>query len=364
MPDVIVVGGGVIGLSIAWELVNQGLSVQVLERGQFGRESSWAGAGMLPPGNLAHAKTSEARLRGAAHQMWPHWSSALTSTTGLDNGYLECGGLEVRLKDLSDDAPDISSEAATLRDEGVSIDTEDVAVIRERCPVLSHEVNQAFSLPQFRQVRNPRQIQCLERACRMRDVELVSDATVRNIHSIGDRVVSVRTEKGAFHAAEFVFAGGAWSDQLLAQVGVSLGIEPVKGQIVLLKTETVSFQQVIQVGHRYLVPRNDGRILIGSTEERTGFEKSNTAGAIGDLISFGQRVVPSLRDATLERCWAGLRPWSRVGKPYIGRLPQFLNLCVAAGHYRHGLHQSPVTALLIRQLLMKQPVLLPEDVAA
>ena len=148
---------------------------------------------------------------------------------------------------------------------------------------------------------------------------------------------------------------------LESQIGFPLTIEPVKGQMVLLRATPLPFQCVIQVGREYLVPRQDGRILIGSTEERTGFDKRNTSAAIGDLIDFGQRVVPSLRCATFETCWAGLRPYSTAGKPYIGRIPHVPNALVAAGHYRYGLHMSPITAVLIRQILLQQSVLLPEE---
>src|SRR6185369_13577905 len=104
----------------------------------------------------------------------------------------------------------------------------------------------------------------------------------------------------------------------------------------------------------------DGLILVGSTEERAGFDKRNTAQAVSELLQFAQRVVPSLKDARFEQCWAGLRPYSAIGKPYLGRLPSLANACVAAGHYRYGLHLSPITAVLIRQVILKQQVQIPE----
>ena len=361
MPDVIVVGGGVIGLSIAWELAGHGVSVRVLEQGGFGRESSWAGAGMLPPGNLSHARTSEARFRGAAHQLWPEWSQALTTYTGLDNGFLNCGGLEVRFAGGPGEQSSLSSDVAELRKEGVVVETADLAEIRRRFSTVGPELSEAYFMPDFRQVRNPRHLKTLQHGCTMRGVELVAGASVRRFETNGDRIEAVHAGDGIHRAAEFVVAGGAWSGELLNQIGVRLAIEPLKGQIVLLQMIPSPISTVIQVGREYLVPRNDGRILVGSTEERSGFDKRNTAHAIADLIVFAQRVVPSLKNAQFEKCWAGLRPYSAIGKPYIGRLPQFVNACVAAGHFRNGLHLSPITAVLIRQILLKQPVILPEE---
>ena len=361
MPDVIVIGGGVIGLSIAWELAGNGLSVRVLEQGAFGGEASWAGAGMLPPGNLANARTPEARLRGATHQLWPAWSEALTASTGMDNGFVRCGGVEVRFPDSAGKRSDLSSGVAALRAEGVLVDTDDVTEIRRRIPMLSSDISAAYLLPDFCQVRNPRHLKALQIGCTMRGVELIAGAPVRRVETNGDRIESVQTGEAIHRASEFVIAGGAWSGEFLGQIGIHLSIEPVKGQIVLLRAIPLPFRAVIQVGHEYLVPRSDGRILVGSTEERTGFDKRNTAKAIGDLIQFAQRVVPSLKDAMFEQSWAGLRPYSATGKPYLGRLPQLVNATVAAGHYRYGLHLSPITAVLIRQVLLKQPVQLPEE---
>ena len=360
MPDVVVIGGGVIGLSIAWELANNGSTVRVLEQGAFGREASWAGAGMLPPGNLALARTPEARLRGATHAQWPDWAASLESLTGIGIEYHRCGGVEVRLPE-SPNASELPGLISSLRSEGVVVETDDVAEVRRRIPTLSSELAAAFVMPEFCQVRNPRYLAALQAGCGMRGVELIAGAPVREVEVAGNRIESVRAAGVDHRAAEFVVAGGAWSGEFLRQIGIHLPIEPLKGQIVLLQANPLPFRSVIQVGREYLVPRSDGRVLVGSTEERSGFDKRTTARAVNDLIGFARRVVPDLADATFEKCWAGLRPYSKTGQPFLGRLPQFKNACVAAGHFRYGLHLSPVTALLIRQVLLGQPVLLPEE---
>jgi glycine oxidase len=150
----------------------------------------------------------------------------------------------------------------------------------------------------------------------------------------------------------FCVAGGAWSKPLLADFGVDVSIEPVRGQIVLLSQSPVPFRCVIQDGARYLVPRPDGRILIGSTEEHVGFLKENTAGAIAELIEFATARVPQLAAARVERTWAGLRPGSADGLPYMGQVPGTENVFVAAGHFRSGLQMSPGSALLMRELIL------------
>lgn len=196
----------------------------------------------------------------------------------------------------------------------------------------------------------------------MRGVELLAGHPVLSVQVDGHRIQAVSTGDHIHHASEFIFAGGTWTGQLLNQLGMRIQIEPIKGQMVLLRASPLPFRSVIQVGRQYLVPRNDGRILVGSTEERSGFDKRNTAEAIGELISFSQRLVPTLKRASFEQCWAGLRPFSTRGKPYLGRLPQYTNAAIAAGHYRYGLHLSPITAVLIRQVLLNQQAQLPEEI--
>jgi glycine oxidase len=173
------------------------------------------------------------------------------------------------------------------------------------------------------------------------------------------RVAGVVTKAAVLHADRFLISTGAWTDPMLEPVGWKLGIRPVRGQIALLNTGEKLFHKILLQGKRYLVPRADGQILVGATEEHVGFDKRTTAWAISDLLSFAMRLVPSLANAPLERCWAGLRPGSPDGLPFIGRVPDYDNLYVAAGHFRAGIQWSPVTGLIVKELLLNQNLTMP-----
>lgn len=349
--DVVVIGGGAIGLSIAWELARNGLSVRLLEQGPLGQEASWAGAGMLPPGNPRQAKTTEAKFRSNSHILWPEWSEQLRSITGIDNGFHRCGGVEVQPAGSRESLED---RITTWRDEGVTVESLTGANLRQRLPALNPEISSGYFLPELGQVRNPRHVKALIQACLSAGVDLRPGSPVIDIVRQRDKVTAVKTLSDEHLASEFVVASGAWSRTLLQRVDCDLAIEPIRGQMVLLNTPKVLFRHVIEVGPRYLVPRPDGRVLIGATEEQAGFEKRTTAAAIAGLIDFGRGLIPALGEAQLERCWAGLRPYAPGGLPRIGRVPGITNLSLAAGHFRAGLQLSPMTAVLVRQLLLNQ----------
>ncbi len=356
MADVIVVGGGVIGLSIAYELAGQGATVKVLEQGQFGQEASWAAAGILPPGNPKRARFPESRLRAESHVLWPKLTAELLEETGIDNGYLNCGGIEVRLRG---DASDLVESAAAWRDEGVEVQELTTDDLFRHETALSRSIIAGFRVPEQCQVRTPWHLRALLAGTAARGVELLSETPVIRFDQEAERVVAVRTTQETHSAGQFVIASGAWSQQLLANAGFPVPIEPVRGQIVLLQAQPLPFQHVISSGLRYLVPRLDGRILVGSTEEWVGFDKRNTAGAVAGLIHFATELIPTLANAHLERSWAGLRPGSIDGLAIIGHVSGTKNLFVASGHFRSGLQLSPATAMLIRQLILGQEPSIP-----
>jgi glycine oxidase len=356
MQDVIIIGGGVIGLSLACELAREGLTVAVVDRGQMGQESSWAGAGILPPGNPRQAATPEARLRALSHVLWPEFSARLADLTGIDNGFRRCGGLEVRFSGRSGELDD---EIEAWRQEGVTVEPLSSRSIGEFENQLHPEVTSAYRLPEMGQVRNPRHLKALSALCDRQGVVLAPGVEVLRFERSGTKIVAVETSSGKMSAAHFVIAGGAWSEKLLADVGCCGAVRPLRGQMVLLALPAAPIRHVVNIGHRYLVPRDDGRVLAGATEEVAGFEKRTTACGVGDLVKLAARLVPALARATFERAWSGLRPQSADGLPYLGGVPQFENLFAATGHFRAGLQLSPATALVLSQAILGRETAVP-----
>jgi glycine oxidase len=188
-------------------------------------------------------------------------------------------------------------------------------------------------------------------ACGKRGVEIQAGTPIDDFRIRDGRIEAALSGGEALRATHYCIAGGAWSGAILGRLGHAARIKPIRGQIVLLSGKQRVVEHVINDGHLYLVPRSDGRILVGSTEEDAGFDKRTTAEAIGNLLQFALQLVPDLRDHTVERTWAGLRPGNGDGLPYLGRIPGLENATIAAGHYRHGLHLSPGTAVVLGQVI-------------
>jgi glycine oxidase len=351
-PEVVVIGGGVIGLSAAYFLAREGTAVELVDQGHFGQEASWAGAGILPPANLAQAQTPLEQLLAHSAALFPTLSAELRERTGLDNGYLRCGGLELA-------GPAEAVAAQEWHGRGTAVEKLAEPDLRRLEPALAPGLGAAYHLPDMAQLRNPRHLQALLAGCAACGVRLRPGCPVHGFECHGGRVTAVRTGTGPLAAGRFLVAAGAWTDGLLEQVGWRPGIRPVRGQIALLHTGVPLFRRILLCGSRYLVPRPDGRVLIGSTEEDAGFDKRTTATAIADLLALGCALVPGLGRAHLERCWAGLRPGSPDGLPFLGPVPGLANLFVAAGHFRAGIQLSPATGLVMKELLLGQPLTVP-----
>ena len=211
------------------------------------------------------------------------------------------------------------------------------------------------------QLRNPRHLRALLAALARSGVEVSAGLPAEDFVTDGRRITAVCTPAGQIGADSVCIAGGAWSGALVARLARPAAIVPVRGQIVLLAEQSPSVKRVINEGPRYLVPRGDGRVLVGSTEENVGFDRSTTAGAIQELLDFAFSLVPSLTLVRVERTWAGLRPVSPDGLPYLGRISAYHNAFLAAGHGRAGLQLSPGTALVMSRLILGQAV--PIDLA-
>jgi glycine oxidase len=345
-PDVLIVGGGVIGLTTAYYLSRAGKSVEVLDRGELGAEASWAGAGIIPPGNPDHAPTAYDRLRGESSRMFPAFTAELRELTGIDNGYRPCGGVEFLDEHDDESLPAWQNEQI----EYFALTPQELAKSEAN---LSFEPR-AYLLPAMAQVRNPWHTRMLIAACRRVGIKLMPGIEVKSIETSGSSTVAgIRLSSGErLTAGQYLIASGAWSEQLLSPLGVATGIHPVRGQIVLLKTASTLLRRIVMKGKNYLVPREDGHILIGATEEpEAGFEKRTTARAVADLIALATAMVSGLAAAEVVKCWAGLRPGSLDHLPSLGPVTPYENLYLASGHFRAGIQLSPATGMIMSELL-------------
>ncbi len=353
-PDILIVGGGVIGLTTAYYLVRQGASVRLLDQGDLGRQASWAGAGIIPPGDSERAQTPYDRLRAFSSGLFPGLSADLREQTGIDNGYLVCGGVE-----LPEPGSPIATDQWLL--EGIEFEKLDRSGLKRVVPELTPSPQEGYYLPAMAQLRNPRYLKALIQFCQQTGVDLKPGVTARSFVLDGSRILGVETNQGRQTAGSVLLATGAWTDPLLLQVGFQPGIHPVRGQIALLRTNRTGVFPILLQGKRYVVRRNDGLVLVGSTEENAGFDAVPTATAIASLVEFSRHLMPGLGEPPIERSWAGLRPGSIDGLPYLGVVPGYDGLFVAAGHFRAGIQLSPATGLLMSELLARKPTSIAID---
>ncbi len=353
--EVVVAGGGVVGLSVAYALACEGVSTAVLDRREPGREASWAGAGLLPAPSEPDRRPAHPtlQLRAWSASLYPEWSARLREETGIDNGYRRTGGVDVARTEAEEHA--LRTTAGRWRVEGIAHERLAPADYARVEPALAAGFRAAYFLPDRSQVRNPWHLRAMAAAIEGRGGRVLAGRGVEGFATRGDRVTGVETAAGPIEADIVVVAAGVWSGGLLAGLGVRAPTPPVKGQIVLLNGGRPLLRRIVEHGKHYLVPREDGRVLIGATEEDAGFDVLPTDGSYRGLLDVAFGLCPILREAAIEATWAGLRPGSLDTRPYIGPATGFRNLIVAAGHKRAGLQLSPATAELVADLVLGRP---------
>ena len=353
LDDCLVIGGGVVGLSIAYELSGRGMRVRVVDQNAMGREASWAGAGILPAAVVDPDHPIYDALCQLSFNLHAAWSQRLVDQTGIDTGYRPCS--ELSFARTEDQHSSLDAEVAALRRRGIEVNELAVDQLLQLEPALSGlnegNLKACYQIPAAAQLRNPRHLKALVAGCRQQGVQFSENTKVQSIDAQSGRIQRLQTSSGTLQADRYCFAAGAWSGDLLSQLGCRLPIKPIRGQIALLKLPETRLQSVVYEKRRYMVPRDDGRLLVGSTLEDVGFDKRTTVSAITDLLSFATSVMPELATVEVEKCWAGLRPCTPDRMPYLGRLPNMDNAFVAAGHFRWGLYLSPATAVLMSELM-------------
>ena len=351
--DVIVIGGGVIGLSIAYALAREGVMATVLDRSELGREASWAGAGMIAPTAERKTDNPSVELRSLSARLYPEWSTALRDETGIDNGYRRTGGVDVAW--TRDEEHALKVAAGKWREEGIAFERLSPTDFGRVEPALNPALRVAYYLPDRAQIRNPRHLTALAAAVLKRGVNLQPGRAALGFEALGERLIAVKTSEGPLACDWVVVAAGPWSEQLLEDLGLCVPTPPVKGQIVLLRFDRPRLTRIVEHGKNYLVPRDDGRVLVGATEEEVGFDKRSTPAAVRDLLDEALRLCPVLAEAEVEKSWAGLRPGSIDTRPYLGYARGYRNLIVATGHKRAGLQLAPASAEVIVDLVLGRP---------
>ena len=351
--DVVVVGAGVIGCSIALRLAQSGADVLVLDRAEVGSEASWAAAGILGAQMEAHGRGPMLDLSLVSRRLFPALAEELKSLTGLDIRYRPSGVLEL--------AFDESEEAALLErhawQEGAGLRASLVAPAHLLKRKHFGPARMGLWLPDDGQVDNQLLTRALQLAATRAGAKFRQGAPVRRLlagQGLEPKCSGVELYDGAIYAQTVVLAAGGFTG-LIEGVPLPLGsIVPVRGQMVALRPASLPFGEVVGGAGGYLVPRVDGRILVGATVERVGFEKAVTAGGLGWLLARAQVISPMLADARLDDHWSGLRPGTADGLPILGR-SALDGLIFATGHYRSGVLLAPATAEAIRDLITGQP---------
>lgn len=353
-PDVIVVGGGVMGLMTARELAQAGRRVLLLERRRLGAEASWAGGGIVSPLYPWRYPPAVTALAQQAQRTYPALAEELRETTGIDPEYFPCGMLMLD----ADDARDARAWAAL---QGQALEVLDAAALQARLPALAPHWRSGLWMPGIANIRNPRLLAALEASLPLLGIEVRRGMEVTDWEVVAGRVVAVRTATGETLAADaFVVCGGAWSSRLLEPLHPGLPVRPVRGQMLLYHLAEGAPPAIVLGEGRYVIPRRDGHVLCGSTLEDAGFDTVPTAEAHASLRLSAARLWPRLAGLEPVAQWAGLRPSAPNGIPFIGAVPGFTNLWLNAGQYRNGLVLAPASSrLLADQLLGRPPVAEP-----
>ncbi|MDA1193052.1 MAG: glycine oxidase ThiO [Candidatus Poribacteria bacterium] len=354
--DVLIVGGGVIGLMCGWELAGRGASVLLLERNaEVGREASWAAAGFL-----RHRVTTDDAygwLSRWSHERYPTLHAELLDATGIDSGYRQRGGFELAFE---------AETRATLRKfhslhvrRNVPVEwVEPEEVVRREPNVSPNTLGGTFHSDDA-QIRPPRYLRALASAFEKRGGRIVTNAEVASLRFDGDRCLGVESSVGSFSAGTILLTAGCWSGGLAERAGLYLPVRPVRGQVIRMDAPPEAFQHTISAEGIYLAQRDDGAFLVGATVEEVGYERGTTDEGIAELRDGAERVSPMLARYPVTQAWSGFRPAPAKRYPYIGEFRS--GLWVATAHFRVGLMLAPATGKLVADGILTGQTPVPLD---
>ncbi len=345
--DVIIIGGGIIGCAIAYNLAKRDVKPLVIDKAnRVGTEASWAGAGIL----TSHASTHEPypTLCRASLARYPTLAEELRTETQIDIEFIRSGTLSVFFNQT--EAAGLIGLADRRVKRGFSAEILTAKEAWQLEPALAKSIAGAVLFPEDAQVRNPKMVRALAKGAIKLGARFRLGNPVTNFVKENERVIGVVINGETLYADTFVIAAGCWAGTLINQLGVPIQVEPVRGQIVLVETMPPLFEHIVDGLGIYIVPRTDGRILLGATVEYAGYDKTATVDGAKQMIDAGVAIAPQLANATFVQTWAGLRPYAKKG-PILGYLPGYDNVALATGHFKNGILLAPITGQLIAELL-------------
>ena len=353
--DFVIVGAGIMGLLTAYELAHTHARILIIDQQHAGRESSWAGGGILSPLQPWTLPNALEPLLHDSFIRYPLLIEQLYKSSGIDPEYLICGLLSLNSEINNHSIEWAQTMPKTVRWEAKILSSE---LLQKNYPhINTNAFQQGLLLPTIAQVRNPRLLQSLLKTLStFPNITLLENQTVQPLQpSTQRKITQLTTVQEKINCDQVILCSGAWSAPLLQPLlGYALPIKPVLGQMLVMHPKKFLFNSIILHKDHYLIPRKDGRILVGSTLENCQFKKTTTASAKEKLFSIAQYICPELAHASIEAQWAGLRPYAPEGIPYIGRLSDYDNVWMNAGHFRNGLTLAPASSGLLADLLLNR----------
>ncbi len=353
LPTVAIIGAGVAGLGIGWRLAQAGAAVDIFDRDAAGRGASHAAAGLLAAGlECEPGEAWQWPLNRWSQELWPEFAGELEAASGIDLGYRDDGTLAVA--PTRDDAARLQFNYAFQRDHGIEMEWLDGAALRRREPFMHTTTAAAVYSPNDHHVDNRRLVAALVRAFAAAGGTLHEHVAVDAVAIEAGRAVGV-VAAGEEHRADFVvLAAGARSREIAGLPdAVRPPVRPVKGQMLALRMDRAApiLNHAVFGPNVYLVPRRDGRLLIGATVEERGFDDALTAGGVFGLLEAAWRLLPGIEELQIDEMWVGHRPTSRDDAPILG--PTLIDgLVMATGHHRNGILQTPATAEIVSRFVL------------
>ncbi|MBX7173982.1 MAG: glycine oxidase ThiO [Pyrinomonadaceae bacterium] len=351
MNKVLIIGGGVIGLSIARELKKKGISdITILERGAVGKEASFAAGGMLAPYSETNKFDDFFHFCEESLHLYPNFSEKLFEETGVDIELDKAGTLLLAFNEQ--DISEINHRYEWQKKAGLAVEKLSATDVHKLEPFVSPDVLAGLFFPNDWQVENRKLVEALHKFCELNEIKVIENTEISKLLTENGKVIGAESKTDKFFADKVILATGAWTSLIQTEVVSLPKVKPIRGQMIEFRTAKRLFSKVIYSTSGYLIPRQNGRILIGATSEDAGFDRNLTEIGTEILRSVALEIAPSLMNLEISEKWLGFRPFAADGLPILGEIAE--NLFIATAHYRNGILLAPITAEILAERVVNK----------